>query len=184
VVLAVVGLISIAWYGSLAALGVFFVGALLFGWADEEPKPLPAHVTKAWVDRDDCSVHVVIRARRELPRLVMRVTGRGPDGAGLGHFQRELGRLAKGRSRIELAQAPRGLCRKEKEFTLRVRTVWPHVLGPVSELRSLPSGNARSGRPHGHEPYRTLPHDHRRAGRGAGHRAGARARAGPGPRAR
>jgi hypothetical protein len=169
--LALAGLFAIAWYGGLAMLGVSFFGVVFLGWGDEEAEPRPAAVAKAWVRRDDCAIRVAISTRRDVKRLVVRVGGRDGEGAGLGHFQRDVGPLERGRSALTLAHVRRGLCRERERFSLRVRIVWRDRLGGVTELRSVPSGRARDRRPPRHEPSRTLPNDHRRAGRAAGDRS-------------
>jgi hypothetical protein len=144
VVFVIVGTFMLFWYGMWAALGILFVGGLLFGWLDEEQKPLPARVAKVRIDPERCIVRAVVTSKRPLERLELRVTGRDAAGEGLGHLTRNVGPLAAGRSTVRVAAVKPSVCRAQRAFTVRVRAVFPSRLGRVAEASSQPPSTTES----------------------------------------
>ena len=138
IVLLLVGLFSLLWYGMWAALAVSLVGGFLFGWFDDEAGPPPARVTKVRVDRTRCEVDAVVLARRPMRHLRLRVAGFDSSGKDLGQLTRDVGKVPPGRSTVPVARLSRGLCHRTRPFTTRVRAVFDARLGRMVEVRSPP----------------------------------------------
>ena len=146
-VMAVAGVVAVLWYGGIGLIAVMAIGGALFGWFGEEPKPPAARVTGVNVDRERCRVRATVVARRPVKEVQIRVAGRMASGKGLGHFQRRIGPLRRGRATVKAVSLSRALCRAKQPFSLRVRLVWPGGLGAAVKARSRPLTGERQESP-------------------------------------
>lgn len=85
-------------------------------------------------------------ARRGLGHLDLRLDGNLRNGDSLGKHTFKLGPVERGRSLLLVVARPdRRLCRSRHHFTLRVRPVWPALVGKPAQATSRFKGAVRNG---------------------------------------
>ena len=110
IVMAVVGVFAVFWYGSIAFIVGSVATSLLFGWPFSDETP-PVGIGKVRIGRD-CSLRASIRSSERWDSLAIQLVAHGTDGGKIGKGLVRIGPVHRGRSTYRLAAVAPKACAK------------------------------------------------------------------------